>query len=396
CGVRAGAESRAMGRIGQLKPLKEMNPGLLIVVCGCMTQQPEVAAEIARVHRHVNLITGTHNQGSILQLLVQALQQGRPLVAISQEETAAKENLPRLHLGGASAWVSIMYGCDNFCSYCIVPYLRGRERSRQLEVILEEVRSLVASGVIEVTLLGQNVNSYGKGLTPAASFPQLLARVAEIPGLQRIRFVTSHPRDISREMIRVMAEHSNICRHLHLPVQSGSTSVLGMMNRGYTREDYITLIDDLRRTMPDLALSTDIIVAFPGERDSDFLDTIELVRRVRFDSAFTFLYSPRPGTRAAELSDDCPQEIKQRRMEELISIQAGISLEKNQELIGSVYEVLVESTSKTGADYVMGRGMNHKIVNFSGSLDLVDTLQRVRIVSAASHHLGGELVTGGF
>ncbi|MCL2497179.1 MAG: tRNA (N6-isopentenyl adenosine(37)-C2)-methylthiotransferase MiaB [Symbiobacteriaceae bacterium] len=390
CGVRAGAETRVMGRIGQLKSLKQQKPHLLIAVGGCMTQQPQVAAAIKRVHRHVDLIFGTLNQLDFPQLLVASFEERAPLVSLQESPGEIEEGLPKVRLEQAKAWVPIMFGCDNFCSYCIVPYLRGRERSRQPQHIVAEVTALVKDGVVEVTLLGQNVNSYGKGLA-GTSFATLLEQVAAVPGLKRLRFITSHPRDMTPELITTMATYPNICHQLHLPLQAGSSRILQLMNRGYNQEHYLELVEKLRLAMPNLALTTDIIVAYPGESQEDFAETLKVVAQVRFDNAFTFLFSPRPGTPAAALEDAIQPGEKQERMERLMELVAQIAREKNQLLVGTTVEVLVESESKSGAGMLLGRGMDHKVVNFPGSPALIGTLQQVHLTAAASHHLLGEL-----
>ena len=393
CGVREGAETRVMGRIGQLKTLKASKPDLLIAVGGCMTQQPAVAEQIRTIHRHVNLIFGTHNQAQFAELLWQSVQHHGPLVALA-EPTAIEEGLPRLRKDPRSAWVSIMFGCNNYCSYCIVPYLRGPERSREPQAILAEIRQLVADGVVEVTLLGQNVNSYGRGLAEDIDFADLLVQVAAIPGIERLRFVTSHPRDMSNKLIAAMAASANVCRQLHLPVQAGSNRILQQMNRGYTKEHYLGVVAKLKAAMPDITLTTDIIVSFPGETEEDFSETLDIVRQVRFDNAFTFVYSPRPGTPAALMENTIPQETTQRHMEQLLALQSSIALEHNRKLVGQRVRVLVESLGKSGESMLLGRGEDHKVVNFVGPEEWIGTFQWVEITEAASYHVLGRVCPG--
>ena len=390
CGVREGAETRVMGRIGQLKTLKAQKPDLLIAVGGCMTQQPAVAEQIRTVHRHVNLIFGTHNQAQFAELLWQSIQHHGPLVALTAP-TAIEEGLPRLRKDPRSAWVSIMFGCNNYCSYCIVPYLRGPERSRESAAILAEIELLVAQGVVEITLLGQNVNSYGRGLDENIDFADLLGRVAAVPGVERLRFVTSHPRDMSDKLIEVMATSSNVCHQLHLPVQAGSNRILHRMNRGYTKEHYLEVVAKLKTAMPDITLTTDIIVSFPGETEEDFAETLDIVRQVQFDNAFTFVYSPRPGTPAANMEMTISPETTQRHMETLLELQASIALEHNRQLVGKRVLVLVESLGKSGESMLMGRAEDHKVVNFVGPVEWIGTFQWVEITEAASYHLLGKV-----
>ena len=396
CGVREGAETRVMGRIGNLKALKDIKPDLLIAVGGCMTQQQDVAEQIQKVHRHVNLIFGTHNLANFAELLVTSLSCKQPLIALLPEEQSIEEGLPRVRPASASAWLSIMFGCDNYCTYCIVPYLRGHERSRRPEAILEEAKQMIEQGIVEITLLGQNVNSYGKGKQDQdinIDFADLLQSIAKLPGLARLRFVTSHPRDITPKLIEVMAAHSNICRQLHLPVQAGSNTVLQRMNRGYTREYYLDLVTRLRDAMPNLSLTTDIIVSFPGESEADFAETLDLVKQVRFDNAFTFIYSPRPGTPAASYPEVVDPELTQRRMNDLLALQSSIAKELNEELIGQTLQVFVEGPSKSGENMLLGRTESHKVVNFIGLSENINTFQKVRIIAAASYHLTGELIS---
>ena len=310
CCVREHAEQRVYGNVGALRTLKQADPNLIIGVCGCMMQQEEVAAEIVRKFPFVDIVFGTHNLHRFPQLLLQAMDSAHTVVEILNEEGEVIEGLPMQRSDGVSAWTTIMYGCNNFCSYCIVPYVRGRERSRKPEDIIDEISALADKGYMEVTLLGQNVNSYGKDLGEGYLFPDLLRDINKISGIERIRFMTSHPKDLSPELISAMAECEKVCEHLHLPVQAGSNRILKKMNRCYTREDYMDLVYKIREAIPDIALTTDIIVGFPGETEEDFLDTLDLMEKVRYDSAFTFIYSTRRGTPAAKMKEQIDESIK--------------------------------------------------------------------------------------
>ena len=303
CTVRENANLRVYGRLGYHHSLKKKNPPMMIAICGCMMQEPEVVEKLKKSYRFVDLIFGTHNVYKLAELLEQRFETGKMVIDIWKDTEQIVEDLPNDRKYAFKTGVNIMYGCNNFCSYCIVPYVRGRERSRQPEDIIREIENAVADGVVEVMLLGQNVNSYGKNLETPVSFAELLRRICRIPGLLRIRFMTSHPKDLSDELIQVMAEEPKICRHLHLPLQSGSTKILQKMNRKYTKEDYLLLVDKLRAACPDISLTTDIIVGFPGETEEDFLETMDVVRKVGYDSAYTFIYSKRTGTPAAVMEN---------------------------------------------------------------------------------------------
>ncbi len=391
CGVRDNAEQRVYGRLGNLKPLKEKRPDLVIAIGGCMVQQPQVAEHIRKVYRHVNIIFGTHNIHTFPELLARAMISDDTIQEIWPQESEVIENLPRLRDDGRSAWVTITYGCNNFCTYCIVPHVRGRERSRQPEAIVKEITELAESGYIEVTLLGQNVNSYGKGLEPQVDFGDLLIRVNQVPGIKRIRFTTSHPRDFSDHIIEAIAQSGKVCPHIHLPVQAGSNRILKKMNRGYTREYYLDLVEKIRRAIPGCSLTTDLIVGFPGETDEDFADTVDLVKRVGYDNAFTFIYSPRTGTPAATMVDQVPEQVKQERIQCLMKIQAESSRAINEQLVGQTLELLVEGESKTNHEILTGRTTTNKVVNFPGPKDLIGQLVEVKITAAQSWYLIGEL-----
>lgn len=392
CCVRENAELRVYGNVGALKAYKQANPNSIIGVCGCMMQQREVSDYIKQKFPFVDLIFGTHNLHRFPLLLLQALDSNHTVIEVLDSEGEVVEHVPVKRDKGVSAWVTIMYGCNNFCSYCIVPYVRGRERSRQPADILEEIKGLAAEGYKEVTLLGQNVNSYGKDLDDKILFHQLLCKINEIDGIERIRFMTSHPKDLSDDLIKTMAECDKVCKHLHLPIQSGSNRILGMMNRKYSREDYIVLVEKLRKAMPDIALTTDIIVGFPGETEDNFMETLTVVEQIRYDSAFTFVYSPRKGTSAARMEEQISLEEKKERLAQLNDLVNEIGREKNLEYLGRDVEVLVEGYSKNRTDILTGRTDTNKIVNFKGSTDLIGKIITVNIKEARSWSLEGEII----
>lgn len=393
CCVRENAENRLYGNIGNLKALKEENPNCIIGVCGCMVQQPTVVEKIHQSYPQVDLVFGTHNLHELPNLLEKIEKKHTEIYEVWDSEGEIHEGLPIKRNDPFKAWVTIMYGCNNFCSYCIVPYVRGRERSRQPKDILNEIKDLAASGVKEVTLLGQNVNSYGKDLNGQGwNFAKLLEKIAAL-GIARIRFQTSHPKDLSDELIQVMAGHQNICRHLHLPMQAGSSRILKLMNRNYTKESYLALIEKIKSNIPGLALTTDIIVGFPGETEADFRDTLDLVEKVRFDGAFTFIYSPRIGTPAAKIEDPTPEADKKRRLNHLIEIQNRISYEKNQAFIGSMSEVLVEGVSEKNTAIWSGRNSQNKLIHFKPIPSIKQgDLAVVRVTGAQTFTLEGELL----
>lgn len=393
CAVREHAEQRVYGKIGELYRLKQLNPNLVLAVGGCMPQQQEVANKLKQRFPHLDIIFGTHNLAEFPALLQAARESQETVLQIWDQEGEVQENLPRLRHDGLKAWVTIMYGCNNFCTYCIVPYVRGRERSRRPESIAAEVRQLAERGYREVTLLGQNVNSYGKDLDSEVDFADLLRLVNET-GIERIRFTTSHPKDISPRLIQAMAECEHVMEHLHLPVQAGSTRILRAMNRGYSREQYLDLVRQVRAAIPDVTLTTDIIVGFPGETDEDFQETISLLEEVRYDSAFTFAYSPRGGTPAARMTNQVEPTVSKERLTCLIATQNRISLERNQELVGSVQELLVEGPSKNNPEMLTGRTRGNKLVHFRGPADLRGEIVSVRIDAAQTWNLFGSLVAG--
>ncbi|NLZ94119.1 MAG: tRNA (N6-isopentenyl adenosine(37)-C2)-methylthiotransferase MiaB [Firmicutes bacterium] len=389
CAVREKAEAKVLGRIGRLGSLKEKQPDLLIAICGCMVQQEEVANYIKKNFPFVDLIFGTHNIAAFPELLQQAEESKETVIDLWSEAGEVTEGLPVKRMDGIKAWVNITYGCNNYCSYCIVPYVRGRERSRRPEDIVREVKELADRGYLEVTLLGQNVNSYGKDLTEQMDFADLLARVDQETGIKRIRFMTSHPRDFTEKLARTIAAGKNICEHVHLPVQAGSNRILKLMNRGYTREHYLQLVEMLRDYQPDCALSTDIIVGFPGETEKDFEDTLDLVDKVSYDAAFTFLYSRRSGTPAAEMPNQISNKTKKERFQRLLDLQNKHSLHHNEKLVGQKVEVLVEGPSKTDPSVFTGRTRSNKTVNFTGENITRGKLLTVEITEARTWSLLG-------
>ncbi len=395
CCVRGNAENRTYGNIGALKSLKQSKPGLIIGVCGCMAQEPTEVEKIRQSYPHVDLVFGTHNLHQLPELIHKVQMSGSRVIEVWDTDGAIYEGLPIRRDQEFKAWVTIMYGCNNFCSYCIVPYVRGRERSRRPEQILGEIKDLVRDGVVEITLLGQNVNSYGKDLEGDSwTFARLLREIAENTDIQRIRFQTSHPKDLSDELIETMASQPKICRHLHLPVQAGSSEILKLMNRCYTREGYLALALKIKARIPDLALTTDIIVGFPGESEDDFRETLEVVREVRYDGAFTFIYSPRIGTPAAKMEDQAPENEKKSHLTELIQVQNQISLEKNQAFIGTVTEVLVEGPSERNPQIWAGRNSQNKLIHFQPLSGLKPgEIVHVKVKAATTFTLEAEIVT---
>ncbi len=390
CTVRENANLRVYGRLGQLKKYKKKNPNMMIALCGCMMQESLVVEKIKQSYRHVDIIFGTHNVFKLAELIERRLDAKGMVIDIWEGTDEIVEDLPSERKYPFKCGVNIMFGCNNFCSYCIVPYVRGRERSRKPEDILAEIRALVADGVVEVMLLGQNVNSYGKNLEHPISFAELLRQVEQIEGLRRIRFMTSHPKDLSDELIAVMAASTKICRHLHLPVQSGSTKVLKDMNRRYTKEDYLNLVSRIRAAMPDISLTTDIIVGFPTETEEDFEDTLDIVRKVRFDSAFTFIYSKRTGTPAAAMEAAADEETVKKRFDRLLLEVQEIAKETCGRYQGETVEVLVEGVDEQDHRLLTGRLSNNLLVHFPGERELIGTFQQVKLTEARGFYYIGE------
>lgn len=379
CTVRENANLRVYGRLGQLGAMKKKYPHKMIALCGCMMQEPEVIEKLKKSYRFVDLIFGTHNIYKFAELLTSAMQSDRTVIDIWKDTDKIVEDLPVERKYPFKSGVNIMFGCNNFCSYCIVPYVRGRERSRDPKAIIREIERLVADGVVEVMLLGQNVNSYGKNLDQPITFAQLLEQIEQIEGLERIRFMTSHPKDLSDELIAVMAKSKKICRHLHLPLQSGSSRLLKIMNRHYDKEQYLTLVEKIRAAMPDIALTTDIIVGFPGETEEDFEETMDVVRKVRYDSAFTFIYSKRTGTPAAKMEDQVPEDVVKVRFDRLLKEVQEIAAEKSAVLTGQIQDVLVESVNHQDDSLLTGRLGNNSVVHFPGSRELIGQIIPVRL-----------------
>ncbi len=388
CAVREHAQDRVFGNVGALKNLKKRKPHLMIALCGCMVQQPYVAERLKKSYPFVGLIFGTHVLYRFPELLWQALESRKQEITIPDEDGCIAEGLPVKRDGGVNAWIPIMYGCNHFCSYCVVPYVRGRERSRAPKDILREVEEVVGAGTKEITLLGQNVNAYGKGEANGVDFPRLLRMINEIPGNFIIRFMTSHPKDATHDLFLAMAECDKVSGHLHLPVQSGSTRVLRAMNRGYTREQYLSLVEDARRTVPEIALTSDIIVGFPGETREDFEQTLSLVDQVEFVSLFTFIFSPRRGTPAADMPDPVPYAVKSQWLQELCARQESISARRTAAMVGKTLPALIESDA--GA-FLEARLEDNSIVRVPGDSSMVGNKAMVEITSAKSWVLSGEI-----
>ena len=393
CCIRDNAERKALGNVTWLKEIKKERPEMLIGVCGCMVQEPGMAEKILRQYPFVDLAFGTGNIHRLPELLYRAVDTRRRVVAVPEEQTVLAEGLPIRRESPFQSYVTIMYGCNNFCSYCIVPYVRGRERSRSADDILREVEGLQARGVQEIMLLGQNVNSYGNDMPGGVSFPELLRRVSRT-GIPRIRFMTSHPKDLSDELIAEYAENPVLCRHLHLPVQSGSNAILSAMNRRYTREAYLEKVEKIRRAAPDVGLTTDLIVAFPGETDRDFEDTMDLVRQVGYDSAFTFIYSPRVNTRAAEMPGRIDPALATERIERLIALQEEMTQKRFAEMIGKRESVLVAGLSRRSENQLTGKCSRNISVNFPGDPALIGRIVPVRITGAGKTTLKGQIIEG--
>ena len=393
CAIRENAEDRIFGNVGALKRWKAQSPKHKLLLCGCMMQQPHIVEKLKQSYPYVDLIFGTHVIHQLPELLLSVLQQHKRVFYTPESDGVIAEGLPIRRDGTLKAWVPIMYGCNNFCTYCIVPYVKGRERSRQPEAILAEVRQLVEQGYKEITLLGQNVNSYGKTLEHPISFAQLLTQIDAIPGDFRIRFMTSHPKDATKELFDVMAKSQKICHHLHLPVQCGSDRILQAMNRRYTVKQYLGLIDYARSVMPDISFTTDIIVGFPGETLEDFQGTMELLKKVRYDSLFSFIYSKRVGTKAASMPDDTPHSVKSDRLQQLLALQRTIGEEVLSEYVGKTLRILVDGTGKSGEGYLTGRTDQFLIVDFPGEPALIGQFVTVKITKALNWALLGELVS---
>lgn len=391
CTVRENANLKVYGHLGALSHYKKKNKDMIIGLCGCMMQEPDVVAKIQQSYRFVDLIFGTHNIFKFAEILYNRLQSDSMIVDVWKDTDQIVEDLPVDRQYSFKSGVNIMFGCNNFCSYCIVPYVRGRERSREPEDIINEIKKLVNDGVVEVMLLGQNVNSYGKNLKNPMSFATLLSEVEKINGLKRIRFMTSHPKDLSDELIEVMKNSDKICSHLHLPLQSGSSKILKDMNRRYNKEQYLDLVSRIRSAMPDISLSTDIIVGFPGETEEDFLETLDVVNKVEFDSAYTFIYSKRTGTPAATMDCQISKDVVKDRFDRLLKRVNEIASMKTDRFMGRTMEVLVEEINPQLEGYVTGRISNNVVVHFPGDKSLIGTIQNVKLEKAMGFYYMGNL-----
>ncbi|MBQ2670613.1 MAG: tRNA (N6-isopentenyl adenosine(37)-C2)-methylthiotransferase MiaB [Clostridia bacterium] len=392
CAVRENAEQKVFGRLGLLKPIKERRRNMVIGVCGCMVQQEHITEKIKKSHEHVDLVFGTHALYKMPELLWKAINSKKTVIDIEDSKGAIAEDIPIMREDAKKAWVSVMYGCNNFCTYCIVPYVRGRERSRTPEAVIAEVKELVAAGCSEISLLGQNVNSYGKDLDIDIDFADLMRTVNDIEGVERIRFMTSHPKDLSDKLINTMAECDKVCKQLHLPFQAGSNKILKQMNRGYTKEEYLEKIAKVKKAIPNISLSTDVIVGFPTETNEDFEETLDVLRKVEYDNIFSFIYSRREGTPAAKLNFVLTDEEIHKNFDRLLEVQNAISLKKNKEYVGRIERILVDGASKTNPDVLAGRCDSSKIVNFKGDESLIGKYIDVRITEAHTWSLNGELV----
>lgn len=391
CTVRENANLKIYGRLGYLSKLKKENSNMIIGLCGCMMQEEHVVEKIKKSYKFVDLIFGTHNIFKLAELLYERLSGQKSVIDIWQGTTEIVEDLPSERKYSFKSGVNIMYGCNNFCSYCIVPYVRGRERSRKPEDIINEIKKLVSEGVVEIMLLGQNVNSYGKTLENPMTFAQLLQEIKKIDGLKRVRFMTSHPKDLSDELIDVMAHSKIICKQMHLPLQSGSDRLLKIMNRHYDKQHYLEIVDKLRKAIPDIGISTDIIVGFPGETEEDFNETLDVVKKVQYDSAFTFIYSKRSGTPAAEMENQVPQDVVKDRFDRLLKVVNEISSKKTAKYEGTTQLVMAEEVNSHDPELITGRLSNNTVVHFKGTKDLIGQELKVKLLKAKGFYYFGEI-----
>ena len=391
CTVRENANLKIYGRLGYLSKLKKENINMIIGLCGCMMQEEHVVEKIKKSYKFVDLIFGTHNIFKLAELLYERLSGQKSVIDIWQGTTEIVEDLPSERKYSFKSGVNIMYGCNNFCSYCIVPYVRGRERSRKPEDIINEIKKLVSEGVVEIMLLGQNVNSYGKTLENPMTFAQLLQEIEKIDGLKRVRFMTSHPKDLSDELIDVMAHSKKICKQMHLPLQSGSDRLLKIMNRHYDKQHYLEIVDKLRKAIPDIGISTDIIVGFPGETEEDFNETLDVVKKVQYDSAFTFIYSKRSGTPAAEMENQVPQDVVKDRFDRLLKVVNEISSKKTAKYEGTTQLVMAEEVNSHDPELITGRLSNNTVVHFKGTKDLIGQELKVKLLKAKGFYYFGEI-----
>jgi len=402
CTVRENANKKLYGHLGHLKNLKSKNPHMIIALCGCMMQESHVVETIRQKYSFVNIVFGTHNIYKLAELIYINLSENKRVIEILDKSINTVETLPTKRKYSFKSGVNIMYGCNNFCSYCIVPYVRGREKSRKPDDIIKEITELASKGVREIMLLGQNVNSYGKvfdytnneiiqvSSEDMITFPMLLKKVCGIDGIERIRFMTSHPKDLSDELIQVMAEETKICNHLHLPVQSGSTSILGKMNRRYTKEQYLKLVEKIRSAIPNISLTTDIIVGFPGETEEDFKDTLDIVEKVRYDQAFTFIYSKRTGTPAASMNNQVPDDVVKDRFNRLLTKVNEISSEQTKRFTGMIKDVLIEEVNHQDSSLVSGRTEENVTVHLEGDSSLIGQTIKVKLVDCRGFYFIGE------
>ncbi len=391
CAVRENAEDKVYGEIGNLKYLRKKKKNMVLALCGCMVEEPEILDHVLNTFKEVNLFFGTHEIANLYNLLYQCLTTGERIVAVESKAGEVIEELPVRRNNNYKAFVNIIYGCDKFCTYCIVPYTRGKERSRKFDEVIKECQQLVDAGYQEITLLGQNVNAYGKDLDEGHDFADLMEAVAKL-GIPRLRFTTSHPWDFSSKMIDVIAKYPNIMKFIHLPVQSGNDEILRKMGRRYTRQKYLDLVKEMREKIPGLSLSTDIIVGFPNETEEEFLDTVSLVDIVKYEAAFTFIYSPRKGTPAARMVDNVPYEVKSRRFQELVK-HLEVNIEKSsKEMVGNIYDILVDGESKNNKEMMSGYTETNKMVHFKGDNSLIGKIVKVRIIESHTYSLIGELV----
>lgn len=392
CTVRENANLKIYGRLGFLQSLKKKNPGMMIALCGCMMQEEEVVNKIKKSYRFVDIVFGTHNIYKLAELLYNRIESKKMTIEILEGSNDIIESLPNERKYPFKSGVNIMYGCNNFCSYCIVPYVRGREKSRNPEEIIAEIKALAADGVVEIMLLGQNVNSYGKTLDTPITFAELLKQIEKIDGIERIRFMTSHPKDLSDELIEVLRNSKKICNHLHLPLQSGSSRILKLMNRNYSKEDYLTLVNKIKKAVPDISLTTDIIVGFPGETEEDFEETLDVIRKVRFDSAYTFIYSKRTGTPAARMDGQVPEAEVKIRFDKLLKEVQQISSERGSLLTGKIEKVLVEEVNKQDGELVSGKLTNNSTVHFKGGKELIGQIVPVKLEESKGFYYIGAMV----
>ena len=391
CTVRENANLKVYGHLGNLKKLKNKNPEMIISLCGCMMQEETVVEKIKSSYRFVDLIFGTHNIFKLAELLYEKFTTGNSVIEIWKDTDKIVEELPNERRFSFKQGVNITFGCNNFCSYCIVPYVRGRERSREPKDIIREIESLVADGVVEVMLLGQNVNSYGRSLETPVTFAQLLQEIEKIDGLERIRFMTPHPKDLSDELIEVMKNSKKICNHVHLPLQSGSSRILKLMNRHYTKEHYLELVEKIRREIPDVSITTDIIVGFPQETEEDFLETMDVVEKAQYESAYTFIYSKRTGTPAASMDGQVPEDVVKDRFDRLLEKLSGISAKHIDKYVDTIQDVLVESVNDHDSSLVTGRMRNNTLVHFPGESGLVGKIVNVHLTEGKGFYYFGEL-----